>query len=55
MLFDAPESIKIFKFKLGIVIKGSFGLLERAFRSVVSVRQFPENFVDRFLLLEIVR
>jgi hypothetical protein len=29
MLFDAPESIKIFKFKLGIVIKGSFGLLER--------------------------
>jgi hypothetical protein len=39
-----------------MVIKGSFGLMERKFKFVVSVRQFPENFAAvRFLPLKILR
>lgn len=46
MLLLAPESMRIFKLRLGIEMKGSLGLFEIEFRSkfVRLVRRGLENF-----------
>lgn len=44
ILFEAPESIKIFKLRLGIEMNGNFGLLDKLFGSVTGRRLLFENF-----------